>query len=277
MRLRIATLNIQNTDGDPARIGIINRGLRELKPDLLALQEVVQTAETTQLVPLLDGTGLTGTHQADVMATTPPGAARYGGNAIATRWPHRIVEVLDLRLAGAADVPWCTLAARVPIPNGDELLFIGTTTAWRLEAEAARERQVVALTDLDARHRGKLPTIMAGDFNAAPQAASIRYLTGLQSLFGRSVLYHDAWAVAGDGPGHTWAAGNPNADRVFAQILRQPNHQRRIDYVFVGAWHAHPDARCEIRSARLAFDQPLDGLYASDHFGVVVDVEIGAG
>jgi hypothetical protein len=101
-------------------------------------------------------------------------------------------------------------------------------------------------------------------------------LAGLQSLCGRSVLYHDAWAVAGDGPGYTWVADNPNADQVLAQIVRQPNHRRRIDYVFVGGWHAHPDAHCVVRSARLAFDQPVDGLYPSDHFGVVVDVDIGA-
>jgi len=33
----------------------------------------------------------------------------------------------------------------------------------------------------------ELPTIIAGDFNATPDAASIRYLAGRQSLGGRSV------------------------------------------------------------------------------------------
>src|ERR671925_792379 len=121
--------------------------------------------------------------------------------------------------------------------------------AWRLDAESARERQVVALTDLDARHRGALPTIIAGDFNAMPDAASIRYLTGLQSIGGRSVHYHDAWAVAGEGPGHTWTVDNPNARSVIDQIVRQPAHRRRVDYVFVGSWHAHPHAHCRIRAA----------------------------
>lgn len=50
-----------------------------------------------------------------------------------------------------------------------------------------------------------LPTIIAGDLNAGPDAASVRFLTGRQSLSGRSVHYHDAWPVAGDGPGHTWS------------------------------------------------------------------------
>ena len=53
-----------------------------------------------------------------------------------------------------------------------------------------------AITDLDARHRASLPTLIAGDFNAAPDAASIRYLTGRQSIAGRSVHCHDAWETA---------------------------------------------------------------------------------
>jgi endonuclease/exonuclease/phosphatase (EEP) superfamily protein YafD len=130
------------------------------------------------------------------------------------------VEALDLRLADALDVPWSTLAVAVSLPGEDDLLFIWTTASWRLEAESARERQVVALTDLDARHRGSLPTIIAGDFNASPDAASIQYLTGLQSLGGRSVHYHDAWSVVGVGPGHTWTVDNPNASSVIDQIVR---------------------------------------------------------
>jgi hypothetical protein len=72
---------------------------------------------------------------------TLPGAERYGGNAVATRWPHHVVEVVDLRLMDAPDVPWCTLAASVAGPLEDEIRLIATTTSWRLDAEAARERQ----------------------------------------------------------------------------------------------------------------------------------------
>jgi endonuclease/exonuclease/phosphatase family metal-dependent hydrolase len=276
MQLRILTLNIWNTQGDARRFRLINRELRRLAPDLVALQEVVADDRRNQTSELLDGLELHATHQQQVMATSPAGTETYGGNVVATRWPHRIAEVLDLRLPDAQDVPWGTLAANVAIPEQGELLFIVPTSAWRLDAESARERQVVALTDLDARHRCELPTIMAGDFNASPDAASVRYLTGLQSLGGRSVCYHDAWAVAGDGPGYTWNIDNHNARSEIDNVVRQPEHRRRIDYVFVGSWHAHPRARCRIRAASLAFDRPMaDGVWASDHFGVVVDVEIG--
>ncbi|MFC4081957.1 endonuclease/exonuclease/phosphatase family protein [Amycolatopsis samaneae] len=266
------TLNVWNLRGAAAaRTALINAGLRRLEPDLLALQEVLPD----QLPGLLDGTGLRGTHQSRTAATAPPHADRYGGTAIATRWPHRVVETLDLRGAGAPDVPWLTLAALVPLPGLGEVLFIGTTASFRLEAEAQRERQVLALTDLDARHRTPLPTIMAGDFNAEPEAASIRYLTGRQSLSGRGTHFHDVWEIAGAGPGYTWSAENPQAAEDIELLVRQPGHRRRIDYVFVGSPHAHPNAFARVRAAELAFDEPVDGVWASDHYGVVADLEFG--
>jgi endonuclease/exonuclease/phosphatase family metal-dependent hydrolase len=278
MRLRVVTINVWNTEGaSQRRMALLNRELRRLDPDLVAMQEVVQSAERNQLDELLDGLDLCRTHQAQTVAAPMPDAERYGGSAVATRWPHRIVETLDLRLLDAADVPWRALAVLVPLPGEGDVLFIGATTSWRLNAESARERQVVALSDLDARPRTALPTIIAGDFNATPDASSIRYLTGRQTLGGRSVCYHDAWAVAGQGPGDTWTVDNPNAATAIAQIVGQPRHRRRVDYVFVGSWDAHPMAHGRVVSAQLAFNQPDGDLWASDHFGVVADLDIGQG
>lgn len=271
-RLRVVTLNVWNSRSDAvARAALINAELRRLAPDLVAFQEVLPD----QLSGLIEGTGLHGTHQSQTTATAPPYADRYGGTAIATRWPHRIVEVLDQRGADAPDVPWLTPAAHVPLPGLDDVLFIAPTTSFRLDAEAQRERQVLALSDLDARHRTALPTIMAGDFNADPDSAGIRYLTGRQSLSGRSTHFHDVWEVAGSGPGHTWTADNPHAAEDIDLLVRQPGHHRRIDYIFVGSPHAHPNAFARVRSAHLAFDKPVDGLWPSDHYGVVADLEVG--
>lgn len=274
-RLRVLTLNVENLEGDDRRTKAINQEVRRIAPDLVSFQEVVRSPERNQLDELLAGTELHGTHQGDAMSYAPPWSDRYGGTAIATRWPHTTLEVLDMRIAGGSDVPWCTVAVSVPIPGEGDVLFIGTTAAWRLDAEMVREQQAIALTDLDARHRRRLPTIIAGDFNAAPEAASIRYLRGLQSLGGRSVHYHDAWEIAGDGPGHTWTVDNPNTREVVSAVVRQSEHRRRIDYVFIGSWHEHGDAYCQVRSAALGFDRPIDGVWASDHYGVVVDVELG--
>jgi hypothetical protein len=106
---------------------LINREIRRLKPDLVSFQEVVRKPDVDQLAHLIDGTGLHGTHQADLQPVTPPFFDRYGGGAVASRWPYQPLEVLDLRLAGANDVPWATLAVSIVIPDLGEMLFIGAT------------------------------------------------------------------------------------------------------------------------------------------------------
>lgn len=235
MRLRVLTFNVQNAAGELDRPG---------GRDVLAR--------------LLDGTGLHGTHQADVLASDPESAGsaeRFGGTAVATRWPHVVLEgggtAAALGTAGAV----VRAGGVVPVPSVGSLVLIAPTSSWDLDAEAAREEQAVRLAELDTRYRQQLPTILAGDLNAVPEAASIRFLSGLQSLGGRSAYYHDAWAAAGDGgPGHTWTVDNPRAAAEIEAIAGQPNHRRRIDYVFVGTATAHPHARAA--SCQRAWSSP---------------------
>jgi endonuclease/exonuclease/phosphatase family metal-dependent hydrolase len=276
MRLRVLTVNVQNGEADPLRTRLMNQELRRIDPDLVAFQEVAYPGERDQLAELVAGTGLHSVHEADVLGYIPPFADRYGGTAVAGRWPHRVLEVVDERLPEAPDVPWYALAVSFPLPDAGDLLFIAPTSSWELDAEAARERQVIGITDLDTRHRAALPTIIAGDLNATPEAASIRYLSGLQTLGGRSVHYHDAWTVASDGPGYTWSVDNSRAAAEIEKLVGQPAHRRRIDYVFVGSALAHPGWRSRIVAARLALDRPVDGVWLSDHAGVLVDLDVQA-
>jgi endonuclease/exonuclease/phosphatase family metal-dependent hydrolase len=277
VRVRILTLNVLNLEGDPRRQQVINDELRRLEPDLVSLQEVVKTEEHDQLDALLEGTGLTGTHQSDVLPYPMPRQERFGGTAVATRWPHVVVETIDHRSEPDGIQPWCTLATVVEIPDEGEVLFIATTLNASVAGTAAREREAVVLTELDDRHRRNLPTIIAGDLNSQPESSTIRYLTGRQGLEGRSTFFHDAWDVAGEGPGYTWNPDNPLVSSLQEIIVRQPGGVRwRIDYVLVGfVQHGEHSGSCaRIEQASLGFDQPVDGIWPSDHFGVVVDVEL---
>jgi endonuclease/exonuclease/phosphatase family metal-dependent hydrolase len=71
MQLRVVTLNVWNTEGDPSRLEKINQELRRLDPDLIAFQEVVQTADAKSLDTLLGGLDLQRTHQADMQTFIP--------------------------------------------------------------------------------------------------------------------------------------------------------------------------------------------------------------
>ena len=56
MRLRILTINVQNDEGDPRRLDLLNRELRRIDPDVVALQEVISAGSRQQLDALLAGT-----------------------------------------------------------------------------------------------------------------------------------------------------------------------------------------------------------------------------
>lgn len=277
MRLRVLTFNVQNGGGDLARASLVGAELRRLRPDVVALQEVGYPGERDVLARMLDGTGLHGTHQADVLASVPDSADRFGGTAVASRWPLTVLEAVDQRMPEAPRLPWYALVVSVPVPSVGSLLLIAPTSSWELSLEVARERQAVRLSELDELYRRDVPTVIAGDLNASPDSSSVRYLCGLQSLHGRSAHYHDAWAVAGDGgPGHTWSADNPRAAEEIEGIVGQPNHRRRIDYVLVGTAMAHPTVRARVVSATVVFDAPVEGQWLSDHYGLLVELDVSA-
>lgn len=111
MRLRVLTFNVQNGAGELDRAALVNAELRRLQPDIVALQEVGYPGERDVFARMLDGTGLHGTHQADVLADVPEYADRFGGTAVATRWAHVVLEAVDQRLPEAPRLPHPTRRA----------------------------------------------------------------------------------------------------------------------------------------------------------------------
>ena len=47
---------------------------------------------------------------------------------------------------------------------------------------------------------------------------------------------------------------------------------RRIDHIMVRCRHHGPTL--DVVACERIFDQPVDGVWASDHFGVVADLEV---
>ena len=103
--------------------------------------------------------------------------------------------------------------------------------------------------------------VVAGDLNAEPDSSAVRYLTGLGSLDGESVYLQDSWRLAGDGgPGTTWSNDNPHA-----ALDQEPD--RRLDYVLSG-FHGI-SGRGRPVECRVVGDAPVDGVWPSDHYGVL--------
>lgn len=269
--LRVLTINLWNIDGEPARRDLLRTGIAALGPDLIALQEVARSDEYDQLTDVLADTELFGVHQLDVLPVTPAG--EQAGTALASRWRPERVEGFHLPQSHGPEGHACALAATIPLPGGLDVLFLSVKPSWRLDAEADRIRQVRAITDIDAEFRRPTPTILAGDFDATPDADCMRYLHGRAVLDGHSVHYHDAWTIAGDGgPGHTWTRENPLAAPVVDELVGQAPHARRIDHILVGSRHVHPDIAAYVRRCEVVLADPP----ASDHYGVLAEIEIAS-
>ena len=166
-----------------------------------------------------------------------------------------------------ADFACTTLVTEIaaPEPYGP-LVFVNHVPNWQLQFERERELQALAAARFVEELAGDRHVIFASDFSADPDSAGLRFLTGRQSLDGTSVCYRDAWASAHPGePGETSKTGNPllyDWDWPF----------RRLDYVLVRCGE-HGGPTLAISSCEVVFDEPVDGVWASDHFGVVADLE----
>jgi endonuclease/exonuclease/phosphatase family metal-dependent hydrolase len=265
--LRVATLNLFGVRADWAgRRDVVRAGFAELEPDLVSLQEVIKTSDSDQARAVLGDDYYFAHHNVRL----PDGQ----GDSIASRWPIATVQQVDVpsRHPGVGRLS-STLLARIdaPPPIGP-VLVVNHATAFQLDREADREHQAVAIADFLEREVAthKAHVIVAGDLNAHPDAACIRYWTGAQSLNGTSVCYRDAWATLHPGnAGHTFTPENTlTVTAEDGEWELEPG--RRIDYILVRCDGPGPTLRIE--SCRIIFDRPSNDIWASDHFGVTADL-----
>jgi endonuclease/exonuclease/phosphatase family metal-dependent hydrolase len=266
-RLRVATLNLFGMRADwAARRNVARLGFAELKPDLVSLQEVIKMSDYDQAADVL-GEGYHFLHHTVRLADGQ-------GDSIASRWPivadHEIKVPMADRTAGFLS---SSLVAKIDIPQPiGPVLLVNHATAFELTREADRERQATVIADYLEQHVAAQPShvIVAGDLNAHPNASSIRYWTGTQSLNGGSVCYRDAWATRhACETGHTFTTENTlTATAEGGEWELEPG--RRIDYIFVRCNDHGPTL--DIRSCQMIFDRPVNDIWASDHFGVTADL-----
>lgn len=273
--LRVLTLNLWQRHGAWAqRRSVLIDGFRALQPDLVALQESIKNDEYDQVADLL-GPGF---NVAQQKRRDPNGM----GISIASRWPLGEVHEVDLNVTPrTAGFPCTTLVAEVlaPDPVGP-LLFVNHFPNWQLNFEYERELQAVAAARfVEATRQSKQQVVLAGDLDADPDATSIRFWSGRQSLGNMSVCYRDAWESTHPGDsGHTFTPRNPLVKEQVVKDMRPFRDWpfRRIDYIFVRCG-AHGGRTLDIAACARIFDEAINGVWVSDHFGLVADLAAPAG
>jgi endonuclease/exonuclease/phosphatase family metal-dependent hydrolase len=262
--MRVLTLNVltyASADG-PAREPVLRDLVRNLASDVVALQEVTRRDDFDQAADLL-GPRYT-------VVDLPGADPRFGGECLATRLPVKKVHTLDRPLESGHRAN--AVAIEVVAFAVGTVVVVHHKGTYELDLEHVREQQAVATARFVShltRERPSLPVVILGDFNAAPDAASIRYLTGRQSLCGHSVRYEDAWeAVHGDEPGHTFSPRNP-----LVTVGQMPLERgRRIDYILVRS--GPHGSLLDVADCRRVLADPVDGVQPSDHYGLLADVRL---
>lgn len=261
--LRVMTMNVLApgyADGE-ARRAVLREEVRRLAPDVLALQEVTRREA--------DGLAADGWHVVPHPAWGPDGV----GAVLAARLPFGARASDRLAVTERTSrTPWCgVVVAGLPLPEPlGTVVLVHHKPSWPYGFERERELQAVAAARLaeELRERcGARHTVLLGDLDAPPEAASLRFLRGLASLEGTSVCHQDAWEAVHPGePGWTFSPRNP-----LVRDGDMPEEAgRRIDHILVGCGPCGPGlhiARCE-----RVLTGPVDGVQASDHYGLFADL-----
>jgi endonuclease/exonuclease/phosphatase family metal-dependent hydrolase len=262
--LRVLTYNVyspHNPDWE-RRHPLIRDTLRALEADVVALQEV--PVRRSDLLEDLLGPGY---HFGHFSESSDDGI----GGTLATRWPQRFVAELDLRISDRVrgTLPWCaTYVVEVDTPLGTVVVAHHKPT-WPFPFELEREQQALLAARTIEEHVGDrdVHAVVLGDFDATPDSASMQFWRGRRSLDGTSVCYQSAWEVIHpDDPGRTFDLENPLVrDGEVATAV-----SRTIDHVLVRAGLHGPTL--DVADCRRVLDHPLDGVWASDHYGVLADL-----
>lgn len=255
--VRVVTLNVWAHGGDwPARRAVLATGFAALAPDLVALQETVVGDAGDQTREIV-GDGFEVVHS---QRRSDDGT----GVSIASRWSIADVEELELD-ASARDegFPCTTLIATIDAPELDApLRLVNHFPSWKPQQELERERQAVQAASRLEQLAGHV--VVAGDFDADPDAASLRFWTGRRSLHGVSVCYRDAWARVH--PGEPAPTFTPDENPLVAD----PDWPfRQIDHVLVRCGE-HGGPTLPIRACRRVFDD----VAASDHYGLLAELDV---
>lgn len=259
--VRVATWNLWWRFGPwEQRAEPILATLRAVDADVIALQEVWAEGDRNQAADLAEALG--GYHHTYAAKYEFEGV--WFGNAVLSRWPIADEGRQDLPTPPDEDEGRLVVRADIDGPRGRFSVY-ATHLHYRLHHGPIRQDQVKAVCAYirDTAVAG-YPAVLCGDFNAAPDSDEIRMLTGKAAVPAPPLVFRDVWElVPGEGPGLTWSNDNPYA-------ALEAETPARIDYVFV-AW---PEAggRGHATSVGLLGDEPVDGVWPSDHFGIVTDL-----
>ena len=238
MGFRVLTLNLWNISEPLAvRYRALEVGLKQLRPDIVCLQEVYRDPSSgrSQAALVADMCNLAHTVEHNGLAILSANPAVRSDSAALPEFP--------------GDFPREILLVEFEI-EGRPLLVANTHLAYPPELVEERRQQVVALLAAIERFYSEMPAkILCGDFNDVPDSPAVRAVLDSKQEF------RDAFAECHPGEsGFTYLPKNRYVDPSWALV-------QRIDYIFAGRDVVPND--CSV-----VFDGSNGLDLVSDHYGV---------
>jgi endonuclease/exonuclease/phosphatase family metal-dependent hydrolase len=259
LELRLATFNIRHENPSdhgwrswPRRIGRVVRAVRDMDPDVLALQEALygQAADLRASLPdyHFHGVGRDDGHRQGEYAALMFKADRFDPDPEeqGTFWLSDTPDVPGSKHWGN-DVVRCTTWLRL-VDRTSGLGFYAYNTHWDHRHQGSREQAAALLVrHLDQRRHPDEPVILMGDFNATHHNPAVARLTAA----GLIETYHSLHPQIRDRRTlHFWSGRHDGG--------------LKVDHILVSG---HPNiAAATIHRAATRDQQP------SDHFPVSADV-----
>lgn len=246
--LSILSLNIWFDSEDwPARFELMLKEIRELDPDIIGLQEVIQRQDLdNQAMQLADSLGY---HYYFNSVDDESRDTRFG-NAIVSRYP---IEETNFRALEPLDAYRKVVHTRISV-DGKALDMYNTHLHNPFEATEIRKTQMRDMLDfIDETSTSDL-VFVTGDFNANPNWEE------MDLMYERFIDVYPIFHENHLDPEHSTL----NYHLGYSQ--------RRIDYVFFE--EKSRDFLSPV-SAEIVLDEPDENdIYPSDHFGVLARFDV---
>ena len=248
----LLTINLQNSylNGStwPARRDAIAAGITTWQPDVVCIQEAVETgSDPNDAQEVADATG----YDAEILLTHMAFLFEEGIAAL-SRWPIVHTESVKLPIEDLAGVAERHVLMVDVATGGGEVRVFCSHMSISTDSDDKADEAVAAFEFMDAR-RTERAAFFAGDLNAEPDTLAMQVLRGDAMHGGATGDLVDVWsALYPSDPGYTIPSDDPD---------------RRIDYVYAVPGTSGPAA--VPRECERVFTIPISGsTYASDHLGV---------
>lgn len=263
MKFRILTINTWKGDGAyQARLALLKKQILDLAPDVILMQEVLRSIDaqaeydTLQSISeVFEGESAFVPMRQNKRQVEGQLVDCWSGMGCWSRFPIEAAAGIELP-SNDADGGRAGQMIRIQI-HGQHFLFANVHLSFLHDSDALKIAQLETMLQEMLKQTDLKAFFIAGDFNSVPNSKTIQYLQNHSHFRAKDAFF---------------SCNSASANGITMPSSTNPELGTRIDYVFSLATAEVP--HLPIIQSAVALNQLEEGLYPSDHFGVIAQVEL---